>query len=131
MTEHRWLTLAMVEALHGESVLRFGGSDGTRDQGLLESALARPQNRAAYEEGISVFALAADYCLGIVKNHPFLDGNKRTGILAAATFLSFNGYDFRPVETAVVQMIVGLAAGEVEAKTLERWFADFSQPRET
>ncbi len=129
MTEPRWLTLAIVEALHRESIVRFGGSDGTRDQGLLESALARPQHRAAYEEGVSVFALAADYCLGIVKNHPFLDGNKRSGILAAAVFLSLNGYDFRPVETAVVQMIVGLAAGEVEAETLERWFADFSEPR--
>jgi death-on-curing protein len=127
VTACRWLSLAMVEALHHESIARFGGSDGTRDQGLLESALARPQNRAAYEEGVSVFALAADYCLGIVKNHPFLDGNKRTGILAAATFLSLNGYAFRPEETAIVQMIVGLAAGEVEAAPLARWFEDFSE----
>jgi len=117
----------MVEALHGESVARFGGSDGTRDQGLLESALARPQNRAAYEDDASLFSLAADYCLGIVRNHPFLDGNKRTGILAAATFLSLNGYAFRPEETAIVQMIVGLAAGELEAAPLARWFEEFSE----
>ncbi|MEO3431251.1 type II toxin-antitoxin system death-on-curing family toxin [Pelagibius sp. CAU 1746] len=129
MSEPRWLTLTMVHALHSESVARFGGTDGTRDAGLLESALARPQHRAAYEEGVSLFALAADYCLGIVKNHPFLDGNKRSGILAAATFLSLNGYDFRPPETSVVQMIVALAAGEADAEALTAWFEEFSQAR--
>jgi death on curing protein len=126
VSEWRWLTLAIVEALHRESIVGFGGSDGTRDQGLLESALARPQHRAAYEEAVPVFALAADYCLGIVKNHPFLDGNKRSGILAAAVFLSLNGYDFRPPETSIVQMIVGLAAGEVGADSLAGWFEEFS-----
>ena len=129
MSEWRWLTLAMVEALHHESIARFGGSDGLRDGGLLESALARPQNRAAYEEGVSVFALAADYCLGIVKNHPFLDGNKRSGILAAAVFLSMNGFDFRPPETSIIQVIVGLAAGEIDPDSLARWFEEFSERR--
>jgi death-on-curing protein len=127
VTGRRWLTLAMVSALHRESIARFGGSDGLRDEGLLESALARPQHRAAYEPEGSVFALAADYCLGIARNHPFLDGNKRTAILAAATFLSLNGYAFDPPETSIVQMIVGLAEGEVEADALARWFAEFSQ----
>lgn len=119
----------MVEALHRESVARFGGGDGLRDLGLLESALARPQNRHAYEDGVTVFALAADYCLGIVRNHPFIDGNKRAGILAAAVFLSLNGYDFRPQETEVVHMILGLAAGEIEAEALERWFEERSERR--
>jgi death-on-curing protein len=131
VTAYRWLSLAMVSALHRESIARFGGSEGVRDAGLLESALARAQNRVAYDIGTTVFALAADYCLGIARNHPFLDGNKRTAILAAATFLSLNGYAFDPPETSIVQMIVGLAEGEVEADAdaLTEWFADFSQQR--
>ncbi len=119
----------MVSALHRESIARFGGSDGMRDAGLLESALARQKNRAGYEVDASVFELAADYCFGIAGNHPFVDGNKRSAILAAATFLSLNGYAFDPPETSIVQMIVGLAAGEVEAEALARWFAEFSQQR--
>jgi death-on-curing protein len=130
VTGRRWLTLAMVSALHRESIARFGGSDGLRDEGLLESALARPQHRAAYEPEGSVFALAADYCLGIARNHPFLDGNKRTAILAAAAFLSLNGYKFDPPETSVVQMIVGLAAGEIEGAALTPWFETCSRRRE-
>jgi death-on-curing protein len=130
VTGRRWLTLAMVSALHRESIARFGGSDGLRDEGLLESALARPQHRAAYEPEGSVFALAADYCFGIARNHPFLDGNKRTAILAAAAFLSLNGYEFDPPETSVVQMIVGLAAGEIEGAALTAWFETCSRRRE-
>ena len=130
MTDYRWLTQAMVEAFHRESIARFGGSDGIRDPGLLESALARPRNRAAYGDDASPFALAAEYTLGIVRNHPFVDGNKRSGILAGAVFLSINGYDFEPEETAIVQMIVGLAAGEVDETVLTQWFQDFSKPRQ-
>lgn len=120
----------MVKALHRESIARFGGSDGLRDEGLLESALARPQNRQAYAAEASVFELAADYCFGIASNHPFLDGNKRTAILSAATFLSLNGYHFDPPETSLVQMIVGLAAGEVEAAGISAWFEAYSSRRE-
>ncbi len=129
MTDYRWLTQAMVEAFHRESIARFGGSDGIRDPGLLESALARPRNRAAYEDNASPFALAAEYILGIVRNHPFVDGNKRSGILAGAVFLSINGYDFEPEETAIVKMIVGLAASEVDETVLTEWFQEFSKPR--
>jgi len=129
MKDPRWLTLAMASALHRESIARFGGSDGVRDLGLLESALARPQNRFAYESDATVFGLAADYCLGIVRNHPFVDGNKRTSVLAAAVFLSLNGDDFDPPETSIVQMIVGLASGQVEAEVLTWWFREFSRRR--
>ncbi len=125
----RWLTLAMVMAFHRESIARFGGSDGVRDQGLLESALARRRNRASYEDEVSPFALAADYCFGIIRNHPFVDGNKRSGILAGAVFLSLNGYDFEPEETAVVQVILDLAAGNVDEEFLARWFEDSSKPK--
>ncbi|NIA69853.1 type II toxin-antitoxin system death-on-curing family toxin [Pelagibius litoralis] len=127
--DRRWLTIAMAMAFHRESIARFGGSDGVRDAGLLESALARPRNRAAYEEDVSFFALAAEYCLGIVRNHPFVDGNKRSGILAGAVFLTLNGYDFEPEETAIVHMILALAAGEVDGATLARWFEESSRPR--
>ena len=129
MTDYRWLTQAMVEAFHRESIARFGGSDGIRDPGLLESALARPRNCAAYEDDASPFALAAEHTLGTVRNHPFVDGNKRSGILAGAVFLSINGYDFEPEETAIVKMIVGLAASEVDETVLTEWFQEFSKPR--
>lgn len=128
--ELRWLTTEVVSALHRESVARFGGSDGIREIELLESALARPRNRAAYEADVSVFALAADYCFGIARNHPFVDGNKRTSVLAGAVFLSLNGYDFSPPEASIVQVIVALASGEVELEALASWFEEFSLRRE-
>ncbi len=116
----------MVTALHHQSVARFGGSDGVREIELLESALARPRNRAAYEESVSLFVLAADYCFGIARNHPFVDGNKRTSVLAGAAFLSLNGYDFSPPETSIVQVIMALAAGGIELEALAAWFEEFS-----
>lgn len=129
MTEVRWLTRRMVEAFHQESLARFGGASGVRDEGLLESALARPQNREAYEDDATLFVLAADYCAGIVRNHPFIDGNKRAGLLSARVFLALNGYKFEPDEAVTVEMIRGLAAGEVEQNAIARWFEEFSTPK--
>lgn len=117
----RWLQMRMVEAMHAESIERFGGSPGTRDQGLLESALARPENIHAYEPEADVFRLAAAYCAGIVKNHPFVDGNKRTGVLAANAFLHLNGVEFSPEEPTVVTMIIGLASGEIGEGAIAEW----------
>jgi death-on-curing protein len=111
----------MVEAFHRESLARFGGADGMRDQGLLESALARPQNLKAYEPKADIFLLAATYCAGIVKNHPFVDGNKRTGILAAVSFLGLNGVETAFDEPAIVTMIYGLAGGEISEEALADW----------
>jgi death on curing protein len=116
-----WLTLDMVEAFHRESLVRFGGADGVRDMGLLESALARPQNLHAYEPDADLFALAAAYSYGVVKNHPFVDGNKRTGMLCAAAFLALNGVDIAFEEAAVVAMVVGLAASEVNEQRFAEW----------
>ena len=93
---------------------------------MPESALARPQNRAAYEDDATIFALAADYCAGIVRNHPFVDGNKRAGLLSARVFLALNGWRLEPGEAVTVEMIRGLAAGEVEDEALVRWLADNS-----
>jgi death-on-curing protein len=126
MSDIRWLTRRMVEAFHQESLARFGGASGVRDEGLLESALARPQNRAAYEDDATIFALAADYCFGIVRNHPFVDGNKRAGLLSARVFLALNGHRFEPDEAMTVEMIRGLAAGEVDNDALVKWLADNS-----
>ena len=127
--EPKWLTIDIVRALHAESVARFGGSAELRDGGLLESGLERARNLYAYGDNPSHFDLAAAICTGIVKNHPFVDGNKRAGALAGAVFLDLNGYDFRPPEVEVVTMIMGLAAGEIEEKDLARWISENSTAR--
>jgi len=116
-----WLTKDMVEAFHRESLARFGGADGLRDPGLLESALARPENIHAYEPDADIFRLAAAYCSGVVKNHPFIDGDKRTGTLCAVVFLGLNGVDVEFDEATIVIMIYGLAAGEVAEDRLAGW----------
>jgi len=128
MTEVRWLTRRMVEAFHAESLARFGGAGGIRDVGLLESALGRPRNRAAFEDDASIFSLATDYCFGLVRNHPFVDGNKRAGLLAARVFLALNGYRFEPEEAMTVEIIRGLAAGTVTEATIMRWLSENSAP---
>ena len=129
MMEPKWLTKEIVLALHAESVAEFGGSPGLRDAGLLESALDRPRNLFAYGDEPSLFELAAAYCAGIVKNHPFVDGNKRAGDLAVRAFLRLNGYLYEPEEAEEVVMIVALAAGEIDADALAAWIAENASPR--
>ena len=124
--EPKWLTAQLVQAIHTQAVAEFGGSHGVRDMGLLESALDRPRNLYAYGDDPTLFDLAAAYCTGIVKNHPFIDGNKRTGDLTARAFLFRNGYLFEPDEIDEVNMIVALAAGEIEEDVLARWISDKS-----
>ena len=127
--EPKWVTLAMVRAAHVESIARFGGTAELRDLGLLESALDRPRNLFAYSENPSVAELAAAYCSGIVRNHPFVDGNKRAGILAAVMFLDLNGLDFAPEETEAYTIIMALAAGEIDEDALAVWIAENASPR--
>lgn len=110
-----------MEAFHRESLARFGGADGLRDEGLLLSALARPENIFAYQPEADVFRPAAAYCTGIVKNHPFIDGNKRTGILSAVVFLGLNGIGSEFDEAMIVTMVYGLAAGEVKEDAFATW----------
>ncbi|CAN5368564.1 type II toxin-antitoxin system death-on-curing family toxin [soil metagenome] len=119
-----WLTKDMVDGFHRESLARFGGAEGVRDTGLLESALARAQNIFSYEPEADVFRLAAAYCTGVVKNHPFIDGNKRTGILSAIAFLSLNGIDPDFDEATIVTMVAGLAAGEISEDQLASWLRE-------
>ena len=127
--ELKGLTRQMILAIHDEAVVGFGGLPGVRDMALLDSAMDRPKNLFAYGDNPSLFDLAAALCLGIVKNHPFLDGNKRTGLLSARAFLFLNGQVFEPTEVDEVTMMVGAAEGTVDEAILASWLARFSTRR--
>ncbi len=127
--EPRWLALATMQAIHAEAIAAFGGSAGIRDQGLLESALGRLRNLLAYGDDPSVIDLAAAYYAGIVGNHPFVDGNKRAGLLAAVAFLDLNGYVFRPTEADAVLVTMALAVGEINEAALAAWFEEYTEPK--
>ncbi len=116
----RWLSERGVLAAHAEQIAEHGGAPGVRDRGLLDSALARPRNLVAYGEP-SVFRLAAAYAFGIARNHPFVDGNKRTALVAAATFLLLNGYELAAPEAEAVGVILRLADGSVDEGALAAW----------
>jgi death on curing protein len=123
MSEPEWLDIDIVIDIHAEQLALFGGADGVRDRGLIESALGRPQHKFAYEES-DLAALAAAYAFGIAKNHPFVDGNKRTAFASMLVFLGLNGIDFDvPPQDATV-MIMALAGGEVSEESLTRWIRD-------
>jgi death-on-curing protein len=118
-----WVTLPIVLAIHDEQLAVHGGSSGLRDIALLESALNRPLNKWSYESA-ELPELAAAYAYGIARNHPFVDGNKRTALLAMYTFLGVNGVDFIVAEADAAAMILALAAGEVSEDSLARWIRD-------
>jgi death-on-curing protein len=123
MSEPFWLTRQIIVAIHDEQLAIHGGAGGLRDEGMLESALDRPRNRWAYEQA-ELAELAAAYAFGIARNHPFVDGNKRTSLLALYTFLGLNGIDFVVAEADAAAMILALAAGEVSEDGLTRWIRD-------
>jgi len=120
MNEPVWIELRDCYAFHAMLLDRFGGLDGIRDEGLLDSALHRPRQHAAYET-LDLFALAASYAHGIIKNHPFTDGNKRAGFITAALFLEINGCIFQAPEEEVVLKTFALAAGEIGEKEYAAW----------
>lgn len=109
-----WIELRDALALHDRLLALHGGASGLRDEGLLISALARPQQRLAYADSADAIDMAGAYTVGIVRNHPFLDGNKRTGFLVGILFLELNGYRFTATEEDAAQMVVTLAAGTVD-----------------
>lgn len=119
--EPRWLTKAILLALHDESIARFGGVSGVRDDGLLESALARPRNLHAYHHETRIPQLAASYGYGLARNHPFVDGNKRAALLSIAVFIAVNGFSFEPDQADEVRMITALAAGNLSEEALAQW----------
>ena len=123
MTEPRWLDTTIVLDVHAEQLALFGGADGIRDLGLLESALARPINKYGYGES-DLAALAAAYAFGIARSHPFVDGNKRAAFASIIVFLGLNGYDFDVPPEQATAMILALAAGEISEESLTRWIKD-------
>jgi death-on-curing protein len=114
MTEPIWMSEAAVLAIHDRSLARHGGAPGVRDINLLLSALARPQQHFAYAGTEDIIELAAILTAGIVKNHPFVDGNKRTGFIAGVSFLKANSITFVASSAAVVQTVLDLAAGAID-----------------
>ena len=123
MLEPRWVSTRAVLALHEEQLAEHGGASGIRDENLLDSALARPQNTFAYREGVDLFQLAATYAFGIARNHAFVDGNKRSALVVSITFLNLNGWDIDAQKTDVYATFYGLAAGEVSEEQMAAWFA--------
>lgn len=121
--EPRWLTRDMVVALHEESMALFGGLAGIRDEGLLDSALARPRNILAYEPDADLCRLAAALGYGLARNHPFLDGNKRITVITVAVFLALNGRRFDPDEVDEVRAVLSLAAGNLDEPAFADWVA--------
>jgi death-on-curing protein len=110
-----WIDAELVLAIHDRQLIEHGGAAGLRDEALLHSALGRPLNHFAYA-GADVVELAAKYTTGIVQNHPFVDGNKRTGFVVGILFLELNGYRFAASEEAAAQAILELAAGTIDEK---------------
>lgn len=123
MNEPTWLPFELVIAIHERQLREHGGPPGIRDHGALESALGRPKNQWMYDD-VDLARLAAAYAFGIARNDPFVDGNKRTALLALVTFLGLNDFEFTASEAEAVVMIRALAAGEVEETVLARWIAD-------
>lgn len=115
-----WLTRQVVEIIHLEQITEHGGRAGLRDETLLESALARPRQRLAYDEGSTIPQLAAAMCIGLAQNHPFMDGNKRVALLATYTFLALNGLELEANETDAADVIESLA-GSLDEGGLAVW----------
>jgi death on curing protein len=128
VTEPDWLEPDILLLLHREALAVHGGADGLRDPGLLDSALARPRNLHAYGEADPI-VLAAAYASGIVRNHPFVDGNKRAGFIAAVIFLEINGIATDLPEAEAIAAMLDLAAGDLPEAGFAAWLRDHLAPR--
>ncbi|MBZ5568186.1 MAG: type II toxin-antitoxin system death-on-curing family toxin, partial [Acidobacteriia bacterium] len=128
MREPVWIGVLEALVLHDMQLVTFGGAAGVRDVGLLESALARPRNLLAYgKKKPSLARLAAAYAFGIIKNHPFVDGNKRTALVIAFAFLDVNGIEINASEEDAYRMFMDLASGRVSEEELDAWMSDNSE----
>ena len=127
MADWVWIDERDAVALHERSLVFHGGAEGVRDLGLLQSALARPRNLAAYDEAADAARLAAALTAGVIQNHPFVDGNKRTGFLVGLLFLEMNGWRFAGDESGAAEMVIALAASTVEEAQYEAYLRDNSQ----
>jgi len=128
MIEPVWIPREMILAMHLRQLAEHGGGEGVRDSGLLESALQRAQNKLAYGEP-DLADLAAAYAFGIARNHPFVDGNKRTAFVASFTFLYINGMIVTSPHAENYRQFVALAAGELDEQALAVWFRANTAPR--
>ena len=124
----RWVDRRALLLLHDESLAEHGGSAGLRDEGLLESALARARNLAAYEEP-DVVDLAAAYGVGLAKNHPFVDGNERAAFLAVGLFLALNGHRLQATQADATLTMLAVAAGDIDEPAFAAWIRAHAQPR--
>ena len=122
-----WVAIEVAQAAHLEQLAEHGGAAGVRDARLLESAMARPQNLVAYGEPDAA-ELAAAYAFGIARNHPFVDGNKRTAAVVSETFLVLNGYQLAASDAELVVAFLALAAGELSEEEIVDWFQTHLAP---
>lgn len=127
MKEWRWISEPLIFAVHEAQLAEHGGDIGLRDPGLLSSALARPRNRAAYGDA-DAFDLAAAYAFGVTKNHPFLDGNKRTAFVVAAVFLLDHGLDLSLADAEIVRAVVALSDGSMSEADFAAWLRSRRSP---
>ena len=122
-----WIDRRALLLLHGESLVLHGGAPGMRDEGLLDSALARPENLAAYGQP-DVFDCAAAYAFGLAKNHPFIDGNKRAAFLGAGMFLRLNGFRLTATQHDATLTMLALAASDITEAAYADWLRNHSTP---
>ena len=125
MKTPRWIDRTAFLLLHAETLAEHGGLPGLRDHGTLEAAVARPQHVHAYEPSADCARLAAAYCFGMVRGHPFNDGNKRAGFLALGLFLSLNGYELRMDQVEATEKTFSVAAGQVTESKLADWIRKY------
>lgn len=123
-----WLDGRVLRAVHEEQLAEHGGASGTRDEGLFESALARPRNLAVHGDP-DVADLAAAYGFGLARNHPFVDGNKRTAFVAVELFLDLNGHELIAEDESCVLTMLAVAAGQMDEATFARWLRQHSRAR--
>jgi death-on-curing protein len=121
MMRPRWISKRALLLLHEESLAEFGGARGLRDEGLLDSALARSQNAQAYNAGSTIADLAASYAFGIAKNHALVDGNKRLAFLSIGLFLAINGHRLTADRVDAIQTMLAVASGDLDEKGLAQW----------
>jgi death on curing protein len=129
MSAPRWLSRALIRAIHADQIREHAGLPGVREPGLLESALERPANRLHYEPQSDLADLAAALGYGIAQNHPFMDGNKRVAFQAMYVFLGLNGQRIEAEEDEVVRLILALASGELEEPALAQWLREHTVAR--
>ncbi len=121
MTEPIWLKRVWVDAIHFQQLQRFGGLYGVRDEGAIDSALARPRNQWLYQDESDMADLTAAYGFGLTRGHGYVDGNKRVGFVAMAIFLDLNGWSLEAPEPEVVQTMLTVASGELTERELAAW----------